>query len=72
MDSICDIVGACLALSLLGVERIVCSPLNTGFGTVATEHGVLPVVPPVNSEIVEMTRVAELHLSLRKPRTMAD
>ena len=29
-DSIADIVGACLAFELLGVERIVCSPVNVG------------------------------------------
>ena len=48
-DSICDIVGACHALALLGVTRIICSPLNTGSGTVKTEHGLLPVPAPATS-----------------------
>ena len=33
-DSIADIVGACLAFELLGVDRIACSPINVGSGTV--------------------------------------
>ncbi|HME08465.1 MAG TPA: nickel insertion protein, partial [Bryobacteraceae bacterium] len=34
VDSICDIVGACAALSLLDVESIHCSAINVGSGTV--------------------------------------
>jgi pyridinium-3,5-bisthiocarboxylic acid mononucleotide nickel chelatase len=52
VDSISDIAGACHALALLGVERIVCSPLNTGSGTVNTEHGLLPVPAPATSRLL--------------------
>jgi uncharacterized protein (DUF111 family) len=52
VDSICDIVGACHALALLGVERIVCSPPNTRSGTVNTEQGVLPVPTPTTSRLL--------------------
>lgn len=51
-DSIIDIVGACLALDLLGVDTLVCSPLNLGSGTVKTEHGLLPVPAPATSALV--------------------
>ncbi len=49
VDSICDIVGACLGLHLLGVEEVYCSPVNVGSGTARTEHGVLPVPTPATS-----------------------
>src|SRR5439155_6789854 len=51
-DSIIDIVGACLALDLLGVDTVVSSPLNLGSGTVNTEHGLLQVPSPATSALV--------------------
>ncbi|MBL8177329.1 MAG: nickel pincer cofactor biosynthesis protein LarC [Bryobacterales bacterium] len=53
VDSICDIVGACLALHLLRVERIHCSPINVGSGTANTEHGVLPVPTPATALLLK-------------------
>lgn len=51
-DSIADIVGTCLAFDLLGVERICCSPINVGSGTVETEHGTLPVPAPATAGLL--------------------
>ncbi len=53
VDSIIDIVGACLAFDLLGITTIVSSPLNLGSGTVNTEHGLLPVPAPATAALVQ-------------------
>ena len=53
VDSICDIVGICLAFELLAVERIYCSAINVGSGTVKTEHGILPVPAPATARLLE-------------------
>lgn len=52
VDSICDIVGACMGLDLLDVQAVYCSAVNVGSGTVNTEHGVLPVPAPATSELL--------------------
>jgi pyridinium-3,5-bisthiocarboxylic acid mononucleotide nickel chelatase len=51
-DSIADIVGACVAFDLLGVDTIVASPVNVGSGTVRTEHGILPVPAPATARLL--------------------
>jgi pyridinium-3,5-bisthiocarboxylic acid mononucleotide nickel chelatase len=53
VDSISDIAGACVAFDLLGVEEIHCSAINTGSGTVKTEHGVLPVPAPATAALLQ-------------------
>ena len=52
VDSIADIVGACLGFELLGVTAIVSSPLNVGSGTAQTAHGLLPVPAPATAALL--------------------
>jgi uncharacterized protein (TIGR00299 family) protein len=51
-DSIADIIGACVAIDLLGIQEIHTSPVNVGSGTVKTEHGILPVPAPATAELL--------------------
>jgi len=53
VDSICDIVGACVALDSLSASEIHCSRINVGGGTVETEHGTLPVPAPATSLLLK-------------------
>jgi uncharacterized protein (TIGR00299 family) protein len=53
VDSIVDIVGSVMGLELLAVDAIYASPLNTGEGSVACEHGILPVPAPATLKLLE-------------------
>jgi hypothetical protein len=52
LDSIIDIVGAVFALEWLNADRIVCSPLNVGGGTVRSAHGEFPVPAPATVKLL--------------------
>ena len=52
LDSIIDIVGAVFALEWAGADRIVCSPLNVGGGTVQSAHGLFPVPAPATLRLL--------------------
>jgi pyridinium-3,5-bisthiocarboxylic acid mononucleotide nickel chelatase len=52
VDSIADIVGSAIAWDLLGVERIVCSPVPTGSGFVEIAHGRCSIPAPATGELL--------------------
>ncbi|MBZ5573387.1 MAG: nickel pincer cofactor biosynthesis protein LarC [Acidobacteriia bacterium] len=53
VDAMVDIVCAAVGAQALGVDEIVCSPLNVGGGTVQCEHGTLPVPAPATLELLK-------------------
>lgn len=52
VDAIVDIVGACLAIEVLGIAQIYAGPLPLSSGHVMTAHGLLPVPAPATLEIL--------------------
>jgi hypothetical protein len=57
VDAIVDIVCAAVGAEVLGVDEIVCSPLNVGGGTVQCAHGTFPVPAPATVELLKDARV---------------
>lgn len=53
VDTIVDVVGAAAALSNLGAQRVVASPVATGRGLIRAEHGVLPNPAPAVLELLK-------------------
>ena len=56
-DALVSIVAAMAGLSLLGIERVECSPLNVGGGFLKTPAGVQPVPAPAAAEILREASV---------------
>jgi len=53
LDSIADIVCACVGIESLGVESIFVSELEEGSGWIQCEHGRFPIPAPATLEILE-------------------
>jgi uncharacterized protein (TIGR00299 family) protein len=52
VDAMVDIVCASVGAEALGVDEIVCSPLNVGGGSVKCAHGTFPVPAPATVELL--------------------
>lgn len=57
MDSIIDIVGTAIAVDLLDVKEFYCSAPHDGSGTIACQHGVIPVPVPA---VMEMAKGSDI------------
>lgn len=53
MDSIIDIVGACVCFHTMGIDEIYSSSLALGGGTVKCAHGLMPVPAPATVRLIE-------------------
>jgi len=58
-DSIADIVGAAVGFDLLGVQRVVASPVPTGTGKVKIAHGLCSIPAPATAELLRGIPLAE-------------
>jgi uncharacterized protein (TIGR00299 family) protein len=52
IDAILDVAATCVALDLLGVERLFCSPYPLGRGAVSMHHGIYPNPPPATAKLM--------------------
>lgn len=52
-DAIADIVGCAFMMEKLAADRIIFSPVMTGYGTVRCAHGILPVPAPATALLLQ-------------------
>jgi len=52
IDSIIDIIGTCVCLENLGIEKIYSTPVKLGKGLIKTQHGLMPNPAPATLEIL--------------------
>ena len=75
LDAIVDVVGTCAALEVLGIDRIVCSPITVGQGHVHAAHGQLPNPAPAVVDLLALrnapSRGIDDHRELATPTGVA-
>mgnify|MGYP004466097359 CR=1 FL=1 len=52
LDALADMLGVSMLIHELAPDKIVCSPINVGSGTVKCAHGILPVPAPATELIL--------------------
>jgi pyridinium-3,5-bisthiocarboxylic acid mononucleotide nickel chelatase len=52
VDAILDVAGACVALDILGIDEVYCSPYPIGEGRISMFHGSYPNPAPATAELM--------------------
>jgi len=52
LDAVVDIAGTMVGVELLGIERVLASPLAVGQGKIQCQHGELPVPAPATAQVL--------------------
>jgi uncharacterized protein (DUF111 family) len=60
LDSIADIVCACVGIETLGVDKVLVSSLHDGHGTIHCAHGIFPIPTPATLEILKGIPVGQI------------
>ena len=53
LDAIGDITSVCILMEMAGADKVICSPIATGYGEVRCMHGILPVPAPATAELLK-------------------
>jgi len=53
IDAMVDIVGTVIGLTKLGIQKVYCSPLPHGKGSIKHRHGILPNPAPATAELLK-------------------
>ena len=57
VDSIVDIVGTAIAIDMLGIDKVYCSPVHDGQGQIECRHGIIPVPVPAVMEMLKSSDI---------------
>ncbi|MDQ6941679.1 MAG: nickel pincer cofactor biosynthesis protein LarC [Candidatus Eremiobacteraeota bacterium] len=52
IDAILDVAATCIALDLLEIDELRCSPFPIGHGSIGMEHGLYPNPPPATAHLL--------------------
>ena len=62
VDSIVDIVGSCILLDLLNIDKVYATAVPLGSGFIKCAHGIIPAAAPATVEILKNTPVKLNHV----------
>jgi uncharacterized protein (TIGR00299 family) protein len=63
VDAIVDVTAAAIALDVLGIDRVTCSPVALGHGSVDSAHGRLPLPAPATLELLAGIPTVPAHVA---------